>query len=262
MPNYFDSDKYLFILANEGAGGHRLGRIVSCINNVYWYTGPTNGKDPWDIFSSDGVAGKNISPYHYDRLVEDATVPLVGERIERWWNPGDISHFYNHVWANRIKNQSFQTVMETQYLHWILHDTPEVLHRRFPNAKFISLIDNDIDTVTERYLETTAKFPVNLKMADVRPKYLNQHAKLVKAVSNLYKNPTEKDLWDIYNIGSKKSYRDSVRARLEDNNKKRSEYTSNRYLKVSWESFDPQQIVDFLKADSIDDQWNKLLNIK
>jgi hypothetical protein len=259
MPQYFDSNRYLFILANEGAGGHRLGRIISCLDNVHWYSDPANGLCPWDVFNTDGVAGKNISPYHYDRLVDGKHAPLLGERIEKWWDASDISQFYNHTWAKIIAQENFQTILETKYLHWILHDTPEVLHRRFPQAKFIALIDDDIESVVDRYMETTAKFPVDLKLPDVRPQYLNRHAKLIKALTTLYKKPTEQDLWKIYNQNSKDTYRTAIEKRLTANNKLRAEYNSDRYLKVSWNSFDADQIFKFLDSDDLDSHWINLM---
>jgi hypothetical protein len=64
MDATFNNTNYLFILANQGAGGHRLGRIISCFNNVYWYSSKHNGEHPWDVFFTEAVSGKNISQYH------------------------------------------------------------------------------------------------------------------------------------------------------------------------------------------------------
>jgi hypothetical protein len=114
MASTFNSPNYLFILANPGSGGHRLGRIISCISNVYWYRHIKNGIHPWDVFFTDKVSGKNISQYHYDRLVGDNSIPLLGERIERWWNTEDYNIFYNEVWSTQIVK--FQSILDNQYI--------------------------------------------------------------------------------------------------------------------------------------------------
>jgi len=256
--NCFDSSKYLFILVNQGAGGHRFGRIVSCLDNVYWYACSQNGAEPWDITGPSTIVGKDISAYHYDRIVGNRPVPLLGRRIERWWRPADFEHFYNKVWAREIDQWIIQGILKEQYIHWVIHDTPEKLHQRFPNAKFISVIDTDLEQTTERFMRTASKFPVNLKLEKVRPPYLNAHAKAVKKLAEMMEVPTEQDLW-MYNNKTKEGYREAVFAELSRDNKIRDEFSSDRYLKVYSDNIDIQSIMDFLGAKSINENYKLLL---
>jgi len=256
----FDSSNYLFILCSPGAGGHRLGRIISCIDNVYWYSNTKNGITPWDIFFTDAVTGKNISPYHYDRLVENDQVPLVGERIERWWNPEDIDYFYTNVWAKEM--EKFQPLAKTQYIHWVLHDNPANILSKFPNAKIIALVDSDVDAVVDRYLETTANFPCFYHHKNLKPDYLNDYA---KSVDFLQRGATEKDLWIFNNCPSVEDfnsdyYRTFMHRKLSEENKIRNKFSDPRYIKITWQTFKISQVIKFLEATSIADNYKKLLN--
>ncbi len=256
----FDSSNYLFILCNPGAGGHRLGRIISCIDNVYWYSNPKNGINPWNIFFTDAVSGKNISPYHYDRLVGEDHVPLVGERIERWWSSNDLDYFYKDVWAKEI--EKFQPLLKTQYIHWVLHDSPADILSRFPNAKIIALVDTDIDAVVDRYLETTAKFPCYYHHKNLKPNYLNDHAiSVIDLVEKTDHTATEKDLWFFtHNNKSDKDYRRFVRNKLTKENNIRDKFCDSRYIKITWQTFNISQVIEFLKATSVADNYKKLLS--
>lgn len=262
MHNIFDSQNFLFILASPGAGGHRLGRIISCINNVYWYTHTKNGEKPWDVFFNNSVSGKSISQYHYDRLVgEMGSVPLVGERIERWWNIEDHNNFYNNVWAKEIIK--FQKILEDQYIHWVLHDVPENLLTRFPNSKIISLIDNDVRAVANRHIATTSKFPCYYHHSNLKPSYLNEHASMATALHNIKPDATERDLWIFKNYkvsaNYEKDYEESVYNKILTDNAVRNSFEDPRHKKITWESLDLSQVIDFLKADTIDSNYKFLI---
>lgn len=254
----FNNSNYLFILANPGAGGHRLGRIISCIDNVYWYSHDRNGINPWDVFFTDKVSGKNISQYHYDRLVGNQTVPLLGERIEQWWNLEDIDYFYNSIWTKEI--EKFQSMLETKYIHWVLHDSPKHILARFPNAKIIALVDTDVDAVVDRYLETTAKFPCYYHHKNLKPNYLNDYATAVNSTIEFNDNATEFDLWAFKNGPNKRQYREFIHNTItEDNNIKNSFYDP-RYIKITWETFNVNQVIEFLEATGVDPNYKKLLS--
>jgi hypothetical protein len=262
MTSTFNSPNYLFILVNPGSGGHRLGRIISCISNVYWYSHNKNGIHPWDVFFTDKVSGKNISQYHYDRLVGDDSIPLLGERIERWWNTEDYNIFYNEVWSKRIVK--FQSILDNRYIHWVLHDLPNDLLIRFPNAKIISLIDTDIEAVVNRHLVTTSNFPCYYQHQNLKPTYLTEHAKIATALSKIKTNATEKDLWIFKNCITSNDYeldyKLSVYNKVLNDNNIRNMFEDPRHKKITWESLDIAQVIDFLNATNIDDNYKKLLN--
>jgi hypothetical protein len=172
-------------------------------------------------------------------------VPLVGERIEKWWNPDDLDFFYKEVWTPQMIK--FSKVLETQYLHWILHDNnPMHLLTRFSNAKIISLIDTDMPTVVDRYLETTAKFPSYFRMVNLRPTYLNQYAQDVETIEQQCPDATLQDLWEYQNPNG--NYKQFVKNKLEEDNNERLKVDHPRHLTVTWDDLNLKTIEDFLQT--------------
>jgi hypothetical protein len=254
MDLVFNNNNYLFILANQGAGGHRLGRLVSCFDNVYWYSSIHNGVSPWDIFFDNKIAGKSISAYHYDRTVDNKTLPIVGERILKWWDRKDHKKFYNTVWADEIKKINLP---KNVFMHWVLHDTPEEIHAVFPQAKIISLIDTDLDQVIDRYMKTTANFPCAINHFNLKPPYKNQYAINVAALER----PTEQELWFYTNKNStQQDYINYIKENLTLFNNVRQSYTDKNYITVTWKTLNVDNLKNFLNASSIDHNYTKLLN--
>ena len=240
-----DHKNYLFILANPGAGGHRLGRGISSLDSVYWYSCGRNGISPTDVYPSNNVIGKTISHNHYDRVVGTQMVPLVGERIEQWWNTDDLDFFYKEVWTSQMIK--FSKVLETQYLHWILHDNnPMHLLTRFSNAKIISLIDTDMPAVVNRYLETTSVFPAYYRMVNLRPAYLTQYSQDVETLEQLRPHATLQDLWEYQNPNG--IYKQFVKNKLEEDNNQRLKVNHPRHLTVTWDGLNLKTIEDFLQT--------------
>jgi hypothetical protein len=239
-----DQSNYLFILANQGAGGHQLGRKISSLDCVYWYSCERNGLLPTDVYPSNEVTGKLVSHNHYDRMVGTKMVPLVGERIELWWHTEDIDYFYEEVWSPQMTD--FSKILDTQYLHWILHDTPLPLLTRFPNAKIISLIDTDIDNVTDRYLKTTAKFPAYYRMTNLKPQYITRHVQEMYQLKKQLPDATLQDLWFYQN--PEDNYAQYVKNKLESDNNERLKVDHPRHLKITWDDFDLKIINEFLHS--------------
>ena len=75
----------LIINSLQGGGGHRVGRIFSCFNNVYWYGHDNNGWKPWEFALNTKLKEAQFSKMHYDRILSDGTpVPLIGSRIQKY----------------------------------------------------------------------------------------------------------------------------------------------------------------------------------
>lgn len=251
--NYFERADILFILANQGAGGHRLGRIISCLDNVYWYSSKHNGINPWDLFLDNTVTGKSISQYHYDRTMGNNTLPIVGERILKWWNIEDHKNFYTTNWSTEFSKLTLPAGM---FVHWVLHDTPQDLHKIFPQAKIISLIDTDLDIVTSRYMQTTARFPCAIKHFNLKPSYKNNYATIVEKLGN----PTEEELWFYNNPNSNRvDYFNHIKENLTLLNNARQLYAHKNYLSLTWETLDIDIIKSFLNSDNIDSSYKTLL---
>jgi hypothetical protein len=256
----FDSSNYLFILANQGSGGHRLGRIISCVDTVMWYSCNENGKNPWDTFYSELITGKDISEFHYDRLVDNMVVPLVGERILKWWDNSDHLKYYQNNWQNEMKKIP---VDNNKFLHWVLHDDPKSLHDVFPNAKIISLIDEDIDQITDRYMKTTAFFPVFVKLPNLKPDYKNQYALNVeKLVISYPDNLTEKHLWFYQNPNATDNdHYNYVKNMLDTKNRMRLSYDNPNHFKLTWNNLQLDLLLDFLSSRTINENYKTLIKL-
>ncbi len=273
--DYVNSDRLLFITASAGAGAHRFGRIISCIDNVYWYANDKrNGSMPWDVFPTDAVKGKDISRYHFDRLVTNDPapstknmIPLAGERIERFWNESDIDEFYKTKWSLVMNEVGADKIINSgKYLLWILHDSPQYLLNRFPNAKIINLIDTDIDYVIRRYMKTTALFPINIINKNIKPDYINSHAQSINDLMNFNPSPTYRDYWSwnkfkkpVFQNEMETLYAQYVTKMLTEQHIERIK-ENPKYLNVTWDNLDINTILNYLNAKSIDNNYVDLLH--
>jgi len=269
-----NSDKLLFICASPAGGGFRLGRLVSCFDKVHWYADDRNGKSPWDIFcnrpNSEGdqrVTGKDISPYHYDRYVNGTTIPLVGERIERYWNVEDLEYFYNTVWFEQMKMCCAQDLLNKDvYVSWVVHDSPDYIASRFPNAKIINLIDSDFSSVVERYKSTTALFPIILRNKKLKPAYKNEYANVVDELLSKNKDATYRDYWawtvknvPVYDSSFDVEYTKWLFEYI-NNVTVQKENTSTKVLNINWNSINIEEIKMYLSLDNVDDRYKILLS--
>lgn len=266
MSNVLEHDKLLFICANPGAGGYKLGRIISCFNNVFWYSNGRNGYTPWDIYQNDRVAGKNISGKHYDRYIGYQMVPLAGERIECYWEQDDIDTFYNTVWATEMLKSGAISIMDNDmYISWIVHDTPQYIRSRFPNAKIVNLFDTDIDQIAKRYLTTTSHFPVYFNKDTLKPTYLNDYARTLDELMTLNPKPRIKDLWmwkthqaPIFDKECRSEYLEDITKMLEVyNNDKKIESPS--YLSLTLDSLSVDTLQKYLNSTAVNENVTLLI---
>lgn len=265
--DYINSDRLLFVVASAGGGGHKLGRIISCIDNVYWYLDKdTNGLNPWDIFYTNLIKGKTISPYHFDRTIGKHVIPLIGERAECYWNKDDIDVFYKKIWTTAMETAGASKIIETgKYLLWVLHDTPQYLISRFPNSKIINLIDENIDIVIDRYLKTTALFPITINNKNIKPDYINDYACKLKELKEINPAPSYRDFWSwdfhsepVYIDELYLEYRKYVSSMLSVQYQHRIK-ENPKYINITWDNLNIDFIVNYLNAKSINKNYIKLL---
>lgn len=264
--DYKNSNKLIFVVASAGGGGHRLGRIVCCFNNVFWYEAIRNGKYPWRIFSSDEVKGKNISPYHFDRRTSTNMIPLLGERIERFWYKNDLDYLYSVNWKSEMDKAGADLIIkDDKYLVWVVHDLPEYLLEKFPNAKIINLVDTDVNKVIDRYLKTTAFFPVSIENKNLKPDYNNEYATLLLELEKINPYPTYRDFWAWENKGST-VFQDSMLEEYKTYISKIFNYQHEKrikncpeYLSVSWDNLDIDAIKNYIGASTINENYSSLI---
>jgi len=266
MSNVLEHDKLLFICANPGAYGYKLGRIISCFNNVFWYANGRNGYNPWDIYQNDRVAGKNISGRHYDRYIGYQMVPLVGERIECYWEQDDLDIFYNEVWATEMLKSGAISVMDNDmYISWIVHDTPQYIRSRFPNAKIVNLIDTDIDKIANRYLTKTSHFPAYFNKDDLKPTYLNDYAKTLDELMSLTPKPRIKDLWmwnthqdPEFDKSKREEYLKQITLMLTNLNEEKK-IESPSYFNLTMNSLSIDALQEYLESNFVDENVSKFI---
>lgn len=268
-----NSNKLLFICASPAGGGFRLGRIVSCLNNVYWYSDQRNGERPWHTFFNNPnsvgdkrVTGKDISEFHYDRYINGKTVPLVGERIERYWNAEDLDYFYDDVWTERMEFSKAKDLMRKGlYISWVVHDTPDYIASRFPNAKIINLVESDFSSIVDRYKKTTALFPIVIRSDALKPHYKNDYASNLDKLLKQNPNATYRDYWSYVNRGlivyDNSCDLDYTKWLFDECNVNATnkESSSCDCLNVSWKSFDIEQIKKYLSSAGVNDRYLDIL---
>jgi hypothetical protein len=192
MVDLFEHDKFLFIAFRQGARGHSFGRhLASTESNVYWYSCKENGMIPHDTsINEHSLSRRIISPNHFDKIVNGKILPPLFNVIEPYYN--DIDEYYPLFKKLFIERGGLEIMESGKYIMYPVHVTKSKIKAKFPNARIEEIIPNNIDEVVEHYLNTVAKFPAYLKLADFRPDYLTPHAK--KLEEN--KNATIRDLFD------------------------------------------------------------------
>jgi hypothetical protein len=274
--DYTNSDRLLFVLASPAGGGYRLARIISCFDNVHWYSCQNNGLHPWSVYRADPknpspspfkVKGRDISKYHFDRRTKNGMIPLLGERIEKFWEVDELDILYKENWNNEfLTSRGADIVASGKYVLWVLHDIPTTLQNRFPNAKIISLLDDDPYEVITRYLTTTALFPFKIENKNLKPIVDNQVSKNLSELEKLNPNPTYRDYWAWttkgiaeYSTLFKKDYTTYVSSIIFHQRTEMSK-ENPKCLKVSWDSLDIDLIKNFIASESIDPNYIKLID--
>lgn len=225
--NYRNYSKLLFISCNHGAGGHRLGRIISCFNSVYWYSHESNGKTPFDTPDQDICKERLIANYHYDRRLSDGSiVPAIGERISLFWNNDEWLHNWNRI-MNTLS-------LPDQYLTFVLHETPKQLREWFPNSYIINFVDDDIERSLQRHLKSSSKFRIDVKHIGQKPQYKNKHQKDIDYCLSKSIN-TMRELWEYQN--PTKDYINNERQKMTSLNNSRIKQKSFSNHTMSWNNF-------------------------
>jgi hypothetical protein len=226
--------KLLIINSLQGGGGHRLGRLFSCYKNVYWYKHPNNGLKPWEFAQNDKIKEAIFSKYHYDRILEDGTpIPLIGSRIEKYWDNSDWYYNWRQLMAN-IK-------LPKKYITYVVHDSPSYLRLYFPKAYIVNLL-SDPDYATKRHMQTSANFRINFKLIGQRPNYKSVWVKKVDELLMINPDATESDLWE-YMYGT--NYYDEMIKRNRNKNKINDAEKESADITIDLDSFDPQSLEDY-----------------
>ena len=273
--DYTKSDQLIFVLASPAGGGYRLGRILCCFDNVFWYSCVRNGMFPYSIFRKNPnkprlaaakVKGRTISKYHFDRRTQTCMIPLLGERIEKFWKDNQLETLYKENWNNEFRIAGGPEILNIgASILWVLHDIPSNLENKFPNAKIINLLDDDIYSVIDRYLTTTALFPFKIENTNLKPLEDNQVSKDLAELEKLNANPTYRDYWawtnkgvPVYDNLFNEDYIKYVSSIIISQQQELTK-ENPKYLTVTWDTLNIESIKQFIGASSIDEHYKQLL---
>ena len=191
MTDLFEHDKFLFIAFEQGAGGHRLARQMAMEDDVYWYSDPGNGLTPNETaLNEHSISRRKFAPNHFDRMVNGKMLPPLFNVIEPYYN--DVNEYYPLFEKLFVERGGLEIMDGGQYLMYPVHVTKPKIKAKFPNAKIVEIIPDDIEKVVQHYLNTVSNFPAYLYMEDFRPNYLTPYAQ--KLEQN--KNATIRELYD------------------------------------------------------------------
>lgn len=180
----------LLITSNQGAGGWRLSRLLSCHQRVYWFKTSENGEHPWSYPETDSLCyEKAVSKHHYDREFSNKSkFPVLGERIAKFWDDDAwIDRWYDIIDTLDIDDTLFYPI--------VVHDTPKTLREWFPDSTIINLIDDDPLYSCERHLTTSANFRINYHFSGMKPDYENEHQRMLNTILSIKPNAVYKDIY-------------------------------------------------------------------
>jgi len=239
--------KLLIINSLQGGGGHRLGRILSCYENVYWYSHPNNGEYPWTFSTNDKIKEAAFSKYHYDRILEDGTrIPLIGSRIEKYWGNDD--------WLVNWKQLMANIVLPDKFITFVVHDSPSYLRRYFPKSVIVNLMSDPLLS-TKRHMQTSANFRIDFKLEGQVPNYKSKWVKVRDALLELNKDATEKEAWTFINAG--KNYEEHMKDYNLKANKKNFDERKDADYTISWNTFEPEFFQQYF--GELDAHYERLL---
>lgn len=212
------------------------------------------------------VKGRTISKYHFDRRTQTGMIPLLGERIEKFWKDNQLETLYKENWNNEFRIAGGPEILNIgASILWVLHDIPSNLENKFPNAKIINLLDDDIYSVIDRYLTTTALFPFKIENTNLKPLEDNQVSKDLAELEKLNANPTYRDYWawtnkgvPVYDNLFNEDYIKYVSSIIISQQQELTK-ENPKYLTVTWDTLNIESIKQFIGASSIDEHYKQLL---
>ena len=212
MQNGAKIEKYklLFINCIQGAGAFRLGRVLSCSENVYWYAHNDNGQTPWEFHDPDTdpestLLEAEFSRFHFDRLVKNdqndrrVYIPIVGSKIEKYWD----NRNWIHRWYELMSN--IEIPEPEKYLLFIVHDSPKYLREIFPDSFIFNLIADPV-IATKRHFNTSANYRIDYQFEGQRPDYKSKWVLQSEELLAINPNATERDLWMYVNNATEQEY--------------------------------------------------------
>jgi hypothetical protein len=226
--NLLNHSNWLFISFEQTARGHKLARVLSALPSVYWFSHPDNGMSPWNIGTHHTTSRqRQISKYHYDRLVPGGTLPPPYDYVREYLP--DPYEYYNTTFIERFKSAGGQDLLDQYMIPYCTHSSPDEILEFFPNSKIINII-HDIDECVDRYIRVGSIFPGVVKHIDIVPPE-NDYLRYLYSLDSLVgdRKLTVQDVWsfDTHN----KEWNPTMRKELSQ--EKKIEFTHNKHIRES-----------------------------
>lgn len=255
------SNKLLFLNCIQGASAFRLGRVLSCYRNIYWYAHNDNGAVPWKFHNpktdpESTVLEAEFSKYHFDRLVKNdhndrrVYIPIIGSKIEKYWDNTDWVKRWEQLMSN------IEIPQPNKYLLFIVHDSPEYLRRLFPRSFIFNLISDSVNA-TNRHLKTSANYRIDYQFEGQRPDYKSKWVQQAEKLLAINPNATERDLWIFNNNSNEQEYEKYMYKVQEEMNQTNFNQRKFANITTTWNDFDPYELE--ATFGKINDNFNKLL---
>jgi hypothetical protein len=243
-------ENLIIISFENGGGGHRLGRILCSLPDVYWYSHPDNGTHPWNVhFEHTNIRQRYVSRFHFDRLVPNGMLPPTHDYVSKFITDEDT--YYNKYFYPKFLDMGGVDILNEYKLLLVSHALPNILHKRFPDAKIINLI-GDSNAIAERYLKTTALFPAYLKLKWLDGENTEYGKKLKHIAETIGNKFTVRDIWafEKYNTEfhstHENEYKDYVYNLVDSNMEKRISHSNSNCINVDKKEY--KKIKDFING--------------
>tara|TARA_B100000927_G_scaffold106112_1_gene85859 strand:+ start:2678 stop:3406 length:729 start_codon:yes stop_codon:yes gene_type:complete len=142
----------------QGSGGHMLGRMIACCENVAWYDHEQNNDHPWLPYMGKD---KDFSKMHFNKrfkgakpkgLDPDYTIPPVLSFARSrgiTTTPADIQAWKKKLYPN--------------HFIYTLHDNLDETKKFFDPAQYIVVIPDDVELLIERWMRSSYYYFVDPK---------------------------------------------------------------------------------------------------
>jgi hypothetical protein len=192
MENFIslDVNRLIFVSFEQGTGGHGIARTLCSLPNVYWYSHPDNGINPWNIASAktSNIRQRKVAPKHFDRWIKGFKIPPTPDYLKDY--NIDTQGYLNDVFLKGVEKALRMT---SKKLVFPTHLTPFELKGYFGTTIALNVLYDAKKTV-KRHLYTTSKFPAYVKFADILPSD-NDYLKWLESIHTIKPNFTMADVW-------------------------------------------------------------------
>jgi hypothetical protein len=238
-------DNIIFVSFEQGGGGHRFARTIAALDCIYWYSHPDNGVQPWNIhFEHSNIRQRYAAKAHFDRIVPKGKLPPTWDYVSNFFPDEDA---YYKMFFEKFEELAPDTDKKFIYC---THSTPQQLRKHFPKSKIFNMLQ-DINVLTDRYLQTSALFPGWLRMRELVDED-NEYLVFLKKIKEKNPNFLLRDIWamlnynKMYDTTMDTEYRNHLYNRFDRSMYERFHYTDLNTYRIYGRSAEWRDVKFFL----------------